>query len=224
MEPTSQPIAFSPTDKTSKKTSSGVILCLIVSILLAIGGIGFAVYEINQNNQLAKELAEATSHSDEEEVREENSDDNILRFSWFDFGEPGNTYAIEISGNLTYKNQPGCSTVECLNGEYYPEPTIYKSTLPFDVLEKVVKIYPLLDFESSRSAFERDSDQELFTSGIIEFLKAEQEFSCTFKNETTTETISYCRDIEKDVDGKITTYEHGRLLIDHLYKKLVEKS
>ena len=246
MDPNFEPIMI---NNVAEKKPEGRFTGLIFSIFLALLGISFGVFEYFKSLSLSSDLSAAKTRISNLEgeiisLKEESDEDNSLTFAWFDGGTPGNNYEVSINkktGKISYENRPGCSAVECLEGTYSPEATVLEGELPSDYLSKVVKLYPLIlasvpkeNFEESSETsseeipfflyeYDSNSDFQIYIEGLEEFLGDEKTFSCTFESGLSKETYSFCRDIETSVDGKISNRDHGKLLIDYLYNKLVEK-
>lgn len=144
---------------------------------------------------------------------------------------PGNTYTIMIDKdiNVNIKHQPQCSTVECVNGSYYPEAKTYDVKLNDEnkiklkeYLEKVFKDNPTKELEIIK-------DKEDQTSQVIQSLVSNNEYYLDLALEDYEYYIEYSYGYEtyyniflknNNVTVKKLTYNHLGKISDYKTYKI----
>jgi len=81
----------------------------------------------------------------------EVSDSCVYKYVYYDDAIPGTSYelCLDKSLNIIYTRQPLCSTLECLEGKWYPTPEIHRFNLLIISMLSFV-IVGLVNFIKSR--------------------------------------------------------------------------
>lgn len=139
-----------------KKTKIGIIIFIVVLII----GIGliFCLCK-NLNKDGANNLPE----------------DYIYVIEYFDGHVPGSNYTLYIHENydITVIDQPGCSTVECMEGTYYPSSSLEKVSFS-DANKEIIKEFIDVLFKGkisnkidiSDEIWEMDENEQTILSAI----------------------------------------------------------
>ncbi|MBR3232753.1 hypothetical protein IKF74_00470 [Candidatus Saccharibacteria bacterium] len=174
----------------------------------------FAVYGYLASGTHTYCLASDSSSSNYSTPSTTPSASKQISISWYDLGIPGNNYTVKIdtvTGAYTLKDQPGCSTTECLDGTYYPSPKEYSGTYSTTDLTKILAAYNVLNFDPEASYSYEDYDdfekKDSWVSAVFHLINPDGiYYECSGKSD------SFCT-ADADGDGVVTKREHAYALL-----------
>lgn len=141
--------------------------------------------------------------------------EDVVTVSWFDGMIPGTNYELQIdrpTGNFRLEIQPGCSTVECMNGTYYPEGTVSSGTFGSEELGKLLAALEKIDFENSE---EFSNQANWFAAARAYTIKDETYTSCVKDGEKSL-FWELCVLYDSDGDNLVTEKEYADKLIEEI--------
>jgi len=142
-------------------------------------------------------------------------EDEKISVNWFDGSTPGNNYAVTINsktGEFHFEKTPGCSTVECLEGDEWPETIKKNGTFLKEDLEKILKVYDNLDFKNE----EEDSLHKDFWFAAISSIADGDIIIYACAEEINPDDVAICNQKDLNSDGIVTGRESGLETLNYL--------
>ncbi len=205
------------TPATSEKKPNNLLKIIIPFIVIIVVGLVLFLTIGQKTNPSPNPTTpdNPANSSDTPDIKDEE-----ISVEWFDGTEPGNTHTAKINrktGKFSYTNAPGCSTVECLNGDEWPDSVEKTGTFLPDDLEKVLKVYDSLDFDNE----DADYLKKIFWfRAISSIADGDDIVMYTCVEETNPDDIELCNQTDLNSDGIITSRESGLYTINYLIDEM----
>lgn len=143
-----------------------------------------------------------------------------VSLSWFDYDIPGHNYKVEIkaaTGEYSLRNQPGCSTVECLDGTDSIDAVEYSGVFSEADLKKVLEFYELIKPTSEEETRARAYYLNFWFLALANLATPDKvSINC---NESGEVGQADCGTMDLDGDGVVTYRETAYGVLDELVEE-----